>query len=119
MSNRIIIITTVFFLLTSFVFLSWTQKRQADINTKNLWMLYFQNPKDNSVDFSIENHSQNSKFHWQIFADASLLKEGDIIISQGIIQTVPVQIIEEKKLRKKINIIVSTNNEKKEIYKIY
>lgn len=115
MNNKIIILAISFFLLISFVYLSLTEKRQADINTKNVWMTYFENPKDSSLDFTIENHSSNTEFHWQILSDKDVIKNGDAVISNGKTQKISANIPDTA--NKKIIITVSTGEEKKEIYK--
>lgn len=115
MSNRIIIFTTVAFLFISFVFLSATEMKQSNLNSKDVWMLYFSNPKSASLDFTIENHSKNAAFHYEIFLDKTKVKEGDTMIPIGEIKTIPVSA--ENITNKKIIIDVTNNNEKKEIYK--
>lgn len=115
MSNRIIIFTTVAFLFISFVFLSVVEMKQANLNSKDVWMLYFSNPKSTSLDFAIENHSKNAAFHYEIFLDKTKVKEGDAMIQIGETKTIPVSA--EDIANKKIIIDVTSNNEKKEIYK--
>ncbi len=119
MSNKIIIISTTLFLLVSFIFLSVEEKKQADINTKNVWMTYFLAPKDSSLNFSIENHSSHTNFHWQILSDKDVSKEGDVTVSLGKTVTIPVTLSPTDSAGKKITISVTTDGEKKEIYKIF
>jgi hypothetical protein len=117
MNNKLIIIATSFFILVSFIFLAIVEKKQADINTKNVWMIYFENPKDNSLNFTIENHSSNTNFHWQALSDNSPANQGDQTINLGESKTIPVSISDIN--NKKISIVVITGKEdKKEIYKI-
>ena len=118
MNNRIIIITILGMLLTSFVFLSVVEKKQSNINNKNIWVLYFPDPKNDSLDFTIENHSQNKVFHWQILLDETMVTEGDSAISLGDTKTIAVPTDNIDLSNKKITISVTdTNNNKKEIYK--
>lgn len=117
MNNKIIIATTTFFLLISFVTLSLIERNQADINTKNVWMLYFENPKDNSLNFVIENHSNSDNFHWKILSDKDVVKESDAIVANGSIKTIPLSITDTQ--NKKMTISVTSNNNTKEIYKSF
>jgi hypothetical protein len=118
MSNKIIIFTTVAFLFVSFVFLSVVEMKKGDINSKNIWMLYFSDPKSSSLDFTIENHTQNKNFHWQILLDKTVTTEGDSTISLGNTKTIAVPKDNIDLSNKKITISVTdSNNNKKEIYK--
>ena len=119
MSNKLIIISTTIFLLVSFVYLSVVEKKEGDINTKNLWMVYFENAKDTSLNFEIENHSTDTAFHWQILTDTAVTKEGDATLSLGETKTIPVSMDASDTAGKKITISVTTNNENKQIYKIF
>ena len=119
MSNKLIIISTSLFLLVSFVYLSVQEKKQADINTKNLWMTYFNNPKDSSLDFTIENHSDHTSFHWQILTDTAVTNEGDTSLSLGESKKIPVSMSSDETTGKKITISVTTDDENKQIYKTF
>ena len=117
MNNKIIILALCLFLFISFIFLSYAEKQQADINTKNTWMIYFQNPKDESLNFSIENHSKNTNFHWQILADDMIIKEENISAFLGETKTIPVSSSPTNLIGRRVQIIVSAGEEKKMIYK--
>ena len=117
MNNRIIVIATIFFLLISFIFLSFVEQKKQDPNSHEWWAIYFENPKNDSLDFTIENHSKAENFHWEIFSDKTKEKEGDDAVSKGEVKTISVSAIEAA--NKKITIIVTDkNNNKKEIYKV-
>jgi len=116
MNNRIIILTTIVFFLISGIFLSAVERKQADLNSKNIWMLYFADPKSDSLDFTLENHSKSLNFHWTVLSDKTTLREGDITISNGQTKTIPLSIADTQ--NKKITVSVTdANNNKKEIYK--
>ena len=118
MSNRIIIITILGMILASFVFLSVVEIKQSNINNKNIWTLYFSDPKDGSLDFTIENHSRNKVFHWQILLDKTMVTEGDSTVSLGDTKTIPVPTDDVDLSNKKITIsVIDNNSNKKEIYK--
>jgi hypothetical protein len=77
--------------------------------------LYFENPKNDNLYFVIENHSDNTNFHWEVLADNNKVKEDNIIISKGSTWKSDFQALESN--NKKITIAVSSGDEKKEIYK--
>lgn len=80
------------------------------------WAVYFENPQDQSLNFTIENHSSKNNFHWEITGGQNKLQEGDILVSKGNKKNIPVDFQTED--NKKVIIRVSTdNNEAKEIYK--
>lgn len=114
-NNKIIIYSTIAFLFISFVFLSAVEMKQADLNSKNVWMLYFTDPKNNSVDFVIENHSKNTNFHFEILSDKNKVNEGDVQILTGMTKMVPISINDTA--NKKITVDVTSGDGKKEIYK--
>lgn len=114
--NKIIIFTILFLMLFSSLYLSYTETKLANIDSQNLWLMYFKNPKDNSIDFTIENHSNSNNFHWEILADKDSLKTGDTEILNGQSKTIPINISDT--VGKKITITVTdSENKKKEIYK--
>ena len=117
MNNKTIIFSTIIFLLLSFVFLAIVEKKASDPNNQNIWMLYFDNPQDQSIDFKIENHSTNVSFHWQVTADKTIIKEGNAIISLSETKNIPVSISIPELAGKKITISVTSDGKTKEIYK--
>jgi len=101
--------------LISAVYLSWMEKRQADLNlNKNWWALSFDNPKSNDLSFTIENHSQKTNFHWEMISGSVKIKTGDAMIAGGATWTSNVQV---NNLAGKISIVVTSGSDKKEIYK--
>ncbi|EKE25157.1 MAG: hypothetical protein ACD_5C00268G0004 [uncultured bacterium] len=115
MSNKLIILSTISFLLVSFLFLSWSEEKQADINSKNVWMIYFTNPRDTSLDFKIENHSDISGFEYKLLEDKNILKQESISVSKGETVNVPASF----QGKGKVTIQVETKDRKKEIYKTF
>jgi ABC-type transport system involved in cytochrome bd biosynthesis fused ATPase/permease subunit len=81
-----------------------------------VWAIYFENPKDNSLNFTIENHSNNTNFHWQTLADNSPVNQGNVTMKLGETKTVPLSLTNIE--NKKITIVVTSGEGKKEIYKI-
>lgn len=78
-------------------------------------MMYFTNPKDKSLDFSIENHSLATSFEYKILQDKNVLKQERVSISQGETKTIPVSLTSQAG---KITVEVIGQDNKKEIYKI-
>lgn len=116
MNNKIIILSVLLFTFVSFIFLSIVERKQADINNQNIWMVYFSDPKSSSLDFQIENHSSNPAFHWQVMIDKAVINEGDTSVNTGEIKKIPISM--DSTENKKIIISVTDNkNGKKEIYK--
>lgn len=114
MQRKIIIFTIILFVIGSF-WLAFQSSKQTNPDAgKNWWAVYFQDPKSNSLDFAIENHSDKTDFHWEISADSDKIKEGDAKIKKGkVLEINPGNISENKK----ITITASAGDEKKEIYK--
>ncbi|HOF42437.1 MAG TPA: hypothetical protein PLF30_04190 [Candidatus Moranbacteria bacterium] len=115
MNSKIIIISTAVMLFASFVFLAAVEKKKMDINNHDVWMLYFVDPKSDSLDFVIENHSEIRTFHWEILSNKKKLTEGDIASEKGETKKIPVS--SENTEGKKITITVTGEESKKEIYK--
>lgn len=121
-NNKKIIFATLILFLLSAVYLSFMEMRQADLNVdKNWWVLSFDNPKSNDLSFTIENHSNESNFHWEILADKEKIQEGDIKISKGYSWTSSAQEDTQKANldNKKVTISATNGNDKKNIYKIF
>lgn len=105
------------FMLASLSYLSYVEKKQRDLDLgKNWWALYFENPKDKALDFTIENHSDLSSFRWEVYLEKSKTYEGNSEILKGEKKTIPVSASDLS--NKKITIRVISGEKTKEIYKI-
>lgn len=121
MNSRIIITLVSVFFIISGIFLAFVEKKQMDENLKkNWWVLYFENPKDNSLNFTIENHSNQHNFHWEILNGENKIKEGALKIKKGESGELASEVLElnSSALTGKILIRVSNGEDEKEIYKI-
>ncbi len=117
MKNKLIILTTILFFILSASSLAWIEKKQSDENEgKNWWALYFAEPKSDSLNFVIENHSNENNFHWEISHGGNKIKEGNTTIEKGSALQLNshLNIAPENK---KIIIQVTSGDKKKEIYK--
>lgn len=112
-SQKIIIVSLVAFLLASFIFLAYIERQQHQLSSG--WSLYFENPKDTSLDFTIENYTSDSKFEWRLSVDGDLIKSEKIIIKNKEKEIIKV---DNNNLSGKVEIEVEQKNNKKGIYKI-
>ena len=119
MQKKIIIFIVTIFILSSAYLLSVGSKFETLDFGKNWWAIYFVNPKDNNLNFVIENHSNKTNFHWIVLADKEKVTEGDSQVKNDSILEFNSWNFQELNSRKfeKITIEVSTDEEKKEIYK--
>ena len=116
MQNKIIITTFISLLFISFSFLTYTELKNKDINSQNLWFLYFANTRDQSLDFNIENHRDNNNFHWVLLANKEKIKEGDVKVNKDENKLIRIN-KDGSFVDKKITIQVSGDNQTREIYK--
>lgn len=114
-SNKSIIISLIILLGISFLYLACTETSQQSSQPQNWWVVYFENPKDNSLDFVIENNSNEKNFHWEILEENNKLAEGKIEIAKGEKKSIPVNNFKKNK----ITIKVLAGQETREIYKIF
>ncbi|OGI16386.1 MAG: hypothetical protein A3J63_01740 [Candidatus Moranbacteria bacterium RIFCSPHIGHO2_02_FULL_40_12b] len=111
--------TLAIFMLSCLLFLGYIEYRQQnpDLN-KNWWVLYFENSKDGSMAFAIENHGNIQNFHWEIFSGKNKpFLDGTVEVKKGEIQKInPVVSARDDR---SLTIRVSDGENKKEIYKIF
>jgi hypothetical protein len=117
MQNRIIIATFILLSILSFSFLAYTEEKNKNIDTQNIWFLYFNNLKDQSLNFSIENHTDNTKFHWEILADKNKIQEGTSIIEKDTTKKINPTNISNVANKKMLVHVTASDNSAKEIYK--
>jgi hypothetical protein len=116
-NEKKIIIAVVIFLVFSFGFLFYFEKKQLSLANAG-WETYFEDPKSNNLIFVIENNGKTKKFHWKEIAgsNANILKESDVTIPAGQKSLIPLLSADTPR-GEKITIEVSDNTGKKEIYK--
>ena len=114
-SKKIIIFLIVLFIITS-AYLFFIDSRGNSLDyQKNWWVIYFDSPKGDSIDFVIENHSDMNSFHWEVLDGKNIFFEDDAQVQKGNSQKIIVQT--GNMVDKKITIQVSDGKENKEIYK--
>lgn len=111
-----IIIFLIAFLIISFTYLSYIETRQQSPSSQNWWVVYFSDPRNESLNFVIENNSNETNFRYDILSGENKLKEVDIKVAKGEKKDIPVENINNNE---KVIIRVIAGNEKKEIYKIF
>jgi len=90
MPSKIIIIAIVVLLIASFATLFVIEAKNHDYDYKKAWsVVYFENPRDESLDFAIENHEgESANYAYQIFSNDAKLIEGNIDIKAGATQKI-------------------------------
>lgn len=116
MSNKSIIFSLIAFLLLSFGFLSYVESAQQNPQSQNWWVINFVNPKDESLNFAIENNSNQKNFHWEALENENKIQEGDVEIQKGNKEIVEIKL---DKPENKITVKITVGNESKEVYKVF
>lgn len=116
MQQKIIISFIACLFLVSSIFLFLVSDKNMDLDyKKDWWVVYFENPADNSLDFKIENHSNKDNFSWEVLVSNQKRQGGNIVIQKGNSWMSDIQIDDCN--GKRVMIRVSDGENKKEIYK--
>lgn len=113
-TTKIISFILTLFVISS-VFLFW--KNEQGLNPdyqKDWWSVSFAYATNTDLSFTIENHSANINFSWEIISERDILKKGDIIVAQGEKKNIAVDL---SNLKNKVLVQVSDGRESREIYK--
>lgn len=114
MQQRNIIIFLIVLFLASSSWLFRASDKFVDPNIgKNWWSIYFSDPNSNNLNFTIENHSDQTDFHWAVLGTQKL-KEGDEEIAKGETKNISV---EDDFDAEKMTVEVILGDESKKIYK--
>lgn len=115
MQQQKIILFLIVLFITGSAWLFYASDRFIDPNVgKNWWAISFSDPTSQSLTFTIENHSNQTAFHWEVLSNNKKVRAGDETIGKGASQKVT---LDENSDPGKIIIDVNAENEKKEIYK--
>jgi len=119
MSSKIIIIATIILLVASFSALFVIEAKNHDYNYKKSWSVaYFENPRDASLDFAIENHEgAKAEYGYKIFIGDDKVIDEKVEINAGSTQKISPVIPSEKMKGSKILIEVSYKDTDYKIYK--
>jgi hypothetical protein len=81
-------------------------------------VVYFADPKDDSLNFVIENNSDENEFRYEVMAGKSIFEQKDIEIKKGEKKNIEISKPDiESSGNIKFVIAVSASEDKKEIYK--
>lgn len=119
MSSKIIIIATLFFLIVSFSILFVIEAKNHDPDYKKSWsVVYFENPRDNSLDFVIENHQgEKIKYDYKVLVNDKKEIAGEIEVEKGAKQEISPILSDEKLEQGKVMIIISRKEMDYKIFK--
>jgi hypothetical protein len=119
MSSKIIIIAVVLMLIISFSVLYVVEAKNHDFDYQKSWnVIYFENPRDDSLDFVIENHEgEKMEYSYQILVDDKQIAEDKVEIEKGAKQEILPVLEMEKNVSAKITVAVSVKDLKYRIYK--
>jgi len=119
MSSKIIIIATVILLIASFATLFIIEAKNHDYDYNKNWsVVYFENPRDDSLDFAIENHEgQEAKYNYNVFVGGDELIDSEVEIKAGATQKISPVISSERLSGNKILIDINYKDTEYKIYK--
>lgn len=119
MSSKIIIIATVILLIVSFSVLFVIEAKNHSYDYNKAWsVVYFENPRDNSLEFAIENYEgSKSEYSYRVFINDDKVIDEKVEIEAGAKQKISPVIPSEKLMGNKILIDVSYKNTEYKIYK--
>jgi hypothetical protein len=119
MTSKLIVIIISVLLIASMSALFVIEALNHSYDYKKAWSaVYFENPRDNSLDFAIENHEGlDVKYNYQIFSNDERLGEGEIEIKAGTQQKISPVFPSEKISGKRVMMEVHNNDESYKIYK--
>jgi hypothetical protein len=118
MNEKKIILGLIIFLFCGCVFLSYTEKNQQfSLSKDNRWETYFNNPKNNNLQFIIKNNGRGGIFSWQVKSNGDVLESGREKIPPGELRIISPQNISTE-AKEKISLeITDEKNNRQEIYK--
>ncbi|MFC1609182.1 hypothetical protein ACFL16_01950 [Patescibacteria group bacterium] len=82
MNQKTIIIALTILLVISFFRLAYIEKNEHNLN--NQLFLYFNNPTDDSIDFTIENYTKNSAVQWILYCGEEKEQENTVNIKNTL-----------------------------------
>ena len=120
MTSKIIIIAVVILLIVSFSVLFVVEAKNHNFDYQKSWnVVYFENPRDESLNFAVENHEgEKLEYGYEILVDDKQVAEDKMEIEKGAKQEVLPVLELEKNASAKITIAVSVKDLKYRIYKV-
>jgi hypothetical protein len=120
MNSKTIIIATILLMLIGFSFLFIVEAKNHNPDFNKSWSVaYFNNPRDNSLDFSIENHQgKTGTYEYEIFSGDNKDLTDSVEIRAGEKQKItPVLDADNLTSASRITILVSLEDMVFKIYK--
>jgi hypothetical protein len=119
MSSKIIIIATIILLIVSFSILFVIEAKNHDYDYRKSWsVVYFENPRDDSLDFVIENHQgEKADYGYKILIGNDKVIDDNIEIEATAKQKISPVLSGEKLNDSKIMIVVGFKDTEYKIYK--
>ena len=112
--KKIILFLIILFILAS-AWLSYASYKFVDPNVgKNWWVINFTQPTSTNLDFTIENHSDQTDFHWEVLQNNQILQQGEAQIKKSANENITP---EGNFSKGKFVIDVTAGSDKREIYK--
>ncbi len=119
MSSKIIIITTTVLLVASFSLLFVIEAKNQDYDYKKTWsVVYFENPRDTSLDFVVENHQgKKAEYKYEVSIGEKKMIDEAVEIKAG--EEKKISPVLENSIEKngQIEIVVEFNDAEYRIYK--
>ncbi len=113
-SSKIIYFIITLFVISS-IFLFWQSDQGLNPDyQKDWWAVSFQDAKNTDLSFTIENHSANDNFSFEIISEKETLQKSDIAVARGEKKNITVDL---SNLKNKIIVRVSDGKTSQEIYK--
>ena len=115
-SQKIIIFFSLLFLVGSIYLFSIDSRYNDPKYNKDWYSLSFTDPRSENLDFTIENFSAKTDFHWEVLAGKESVSRGDENIQTGEKKDISVSNFEMKDAQK-YTIRVTAGKDVREIYK--
>lgn len=114
--RKLLIIVSVLF-VASALFLFWQNDRELNPDRGKIWwtLSFTQPEQEESLSFTLENHSNQTDFSYEISVGKELIQKESFIAKSGEKTVVLPPSIKKQSERVKITVITGT--EKKEIYR--
>ena len=119
MSSKIIIIAVVILLIVSFSVLFVIEAKNHNFDYKKAWSVaYFENPRDDSLDFAIENHEgSDAKYQYKVSINDDNVIDSEVDIKAGAKQQISPVLDSEKIKGSRVMVVVRYNDIDYKIYK--
>jgi len=112
---KIILFFLSLFLLSSVYLFAIDSRYNNPKNNSSWYAIFFNQAKSNSLDFTIENFSSQTNFHWELLSNKEKIASGDTEIETNAKETITLP--EKSEEKTKYTVRVSAGNLTQEIYK--